>query len=109
VNEAFKKQLETDLTNAWFNLNEFCDYHIVDGVRMRVLFDEHELTKNDQSGKHTEGLYRDLLLVFVPCSDFGPKPRTGRVINLDGKKTYRVADVMTEDGMYRMQLEAYKG
>ncbi len=111
MNDAFKAQLETDLGNVWFNNDEFSDYHTIDGTRMRVLLDKYELGKNDSSTTKvpTEGLYKDMLLIFVPISDFGPKPRTGRTLVLDGKKTYRVSDVIEEDGLYRMQLEAYKG
>ena len=111
MNEAFKAQLEADLGNVWFSNDEFCDYHLVDGVKMHVLFDKYELDKNDTSSTKvaTEGIYTDQLLIFVPCSEFGAKPRTGRTVILDGKKTYRVADVMTEDGLYRMQLEAVRG
>ena len=113
MNEAFKAQLQTDLENVWFNTDEFCDMHTVDGVSMHVLFDKYELDKNDDSTTktkvRTEGIYLDQLLIFVPVSEFGPKPRTGRTIVLDGKKSYRVNDVLTEDGLYRMELEAVRG
>lgn len=111
MNEAFKSQLNADIKNVWFNNDEFCDFHLVDGVEMHVLFDKYELDKNDNSGTKVaqEGIYTDQLLIFVPCDEFGPKPRTGRTIILDAKRSYRVIDVMTEDGLYRMQLEAIRG
>lgn len=113
MNAAFKKQLEADLENVWFNNDEFCDWHLIDGVKMQVLLDKYELEKNNNSATNAasvhEGIYFDQLLIFVPCSEFGPKPRTGRTIVLDDKKPYRITDVMTEDGLYRMQLEAVKG
>ena len=109
MNKAFKAQLETDIFNVFFNNDEFSDYHLIDGKQMHVLFDEYELTKNDQSGKvRPDGVYKDMLLIYVPVAEMGPKPKTGRVLILDGKKTYRVADVMTEDGVYAIQLEAYR-
>ena len=110
MNAAFKGQLEKDIFNVFFNNDEFSDYHLVDGKSMHVLFDEYELKKNDTSDKvATEGIYLDQLLIFVPVDEFGPKPRTGRSIGLDGKKTYRIVDVSTEDMVYRIHLEAIRG
>lgn len=110
MNAAFKGQLEKDIFNVFFNNDEFSDYHLVDGKQMHVLFDEYELTKNDTSDSKVkaDGVYKDLLLIYVPVSELGPKPKTGRVMILDGKKSYRVVDVMTEDGVYAIQLEAYR-
>lgn len=115
MSTPFKEQLAIDIEEVWFNNDEFCDFHLIDGNKMHVLFDKYELEKNDRSdtkaslGKNSDGLYVDNLLIYVPCSEFGAKPRTGRILNVDGKKNYKIIDVLTEDGVFAMQLEAFKG
>lgn len=104
---AFKQQLAADVDAVWFNNDEFCDYHKINGVEMHVLIDSYELEKRKSAAsEHATGIYTDQLIIFVPASEFGPKPRIGVNILLDDRKNYRVLDVQTEDGVYCMELEA---
>lgn len=109
MNREFKAMLQHDINQTFFNLGEFCDYHIVDGKKMRVLVDNLELAKRDPSGvKYSDGLYADTIMIFVPIEDFGARPKIKRVLNIDGKRSYSVENVDEEDGIYVITMEAYQ-
>ena len=109
MNSAFKAILQQDLTNTFFNRDEFSDEHTIDGKKMSVIFDKSELLKRDPSGaKDSDGLYTDSLLILVPVHEFGAKPKIKRVINIDSKRFYSIEDVDTQDGMYLITLEAFQ-
>lgn len=105
---VFKDAIQEDIFSVFLNLDEFADMHTIDGEEMRVIIDSNELIERTaKSGEtHTDGLYKSHILIYVPVEDYGPKPRLGKLLNLDGKKTYVIVDVADEDGIYSMELEA---
>ena len=55
--------------------------------------------------QHMDGIYLNQKLIYVAASDFGPLPKQGSILTLD-KRTYRVADAVSEDGVYSITIEA---
>lgn len=106
---TFKDVAKADIGNVFFNNNEFSDDHTVDGKKMQVIIDNNELIEREQAvvvDQRTDGIYRLHLLIYVPSTQYGPKPRPGKQLNLDGKRIYTITDCIDEDGIYSMTLEA---
>lgn len=104
---AFKEALNRDIQKVWFNTDEFGELHTIDGKEMPVLFDEDELLKRKHEGiKDSDGLYKNKILIFVPVASFGAKPKHGRMLNIDGKRTYKVVEATESGGVYALTLEA---
>ncbi|MDO4495183.1 MAG: hypothetical protein Q4B62_05270 [Clostridiaceae bacterium] len=109
MNDEFKSVIQKDINQTFFNTDEFCDYHTIDGKRMRVLFDNLELSKRYPNGtKNSDGLYTDEMIIFVPIEDYGARPKIKRRLVLDGKRNYSIENVDEEDGMYIFTLEAFQ-
>lgn len=108
MNSEFERIMRRDICSAFLNLNEFGDVHTIDGKEMRVIIDANELIERAaKSGTtHSDGLYRSHILIYIPVEDYGPKPKLGKLLNLDGKRTYQITEVIDEDGIYSMELEA---
>ena len=56
--------------------------------------------------QHADGVYKRRLLLYVAAEDYGPRPKLGKLLLLDGKKRYIITDVTDEDGIYSFELEA---
>ena len=39
MNSEFKSVIHNDLMQTFFNTDEFCDYHTINGKKMRVLLE----------------------------------------------------------------------
>lgn len=106
---TFKDCARNDIGTAFFNNDEFSDLHMVDGKQMHLIIDNNELIERERSivlNQRSDGLYGAQLLIYVPAAEYGPKPRPGKPLNLDGKRLYTIADCTDEDGIYAMTLEA---
>lgn len=109
MSSEFKAILRNDINNTFFNVDEFCEDHTIDGKSMRVHIDDLELAKRDPSGaKDTDGLYKKEILILVPVEDYGARPRKGRPLLLDGKDNYTIENVDEESGVYLFTLGAYR-
>lgn len=109
MNSEFKSVIHNDLMQTFFNTDEFCDYHTINGKKMRVLFDNYELAKRDPSGaKDSDGIYTKTLFILVPVNEYGARPKVNSTIILDEKYNYSIEMVDEEDGMYALTLEAFR-
>lgn len=103
---TFKDALKEDLTDVFFNLDEFADTHTVDGTKMPAIVDEMENIEREKRMKsHMDGIHAREILLYVKASDFGPLPAQGRIIVLDSRK-YTVLDAVDEGGVYSITMEA---
>lgn len=103
---TFKDFAAADVDNVFFNLTEFADKHLVDGVEIVAMVDDMEHIEREKRMKsNMDGVFVRQILLYVKASDFGGLPSYGRIITLDGK-TYRVMDSTDEDGVYTITLEA---
>lgn len=104
---TFKEMASRDIGKVFMVNTEFMDTHIIDGIEMRVIVDANELVEREKgsAGTHTNGLYSAETMIYVPVEDFGRAPKIGSNLMLDGK-SYFVREVINEDGIYSMTLEA---
>lgn len=107
--QSFKDILEADITGVFFNKQEFADDHTIDGKKMNVVVDENELLERDKSriGIQVDGTFKSRRLIFVSREEYGPRPKIGKQLNLDGK-LYSVKDCTEEAGMLAITLEAVR-
>lgn len=111
---TFKDMANEDIGKVFFNNEEFSAYHTVDGKQMHVTIDGNELIERQQATgwnprsnvMRSDGLYAAQLLIYVPAADYGPKPKPGKPLLLDGKRQYIITDCVDEDGIYSITLEA---
>ena len=75
---------------------------------MHVIIDTNELLDRTQGGSttHLDGIYKAHILIYVPVVEYGAKPKIGKLLILDAKKTYVITNVIDEDGIYSLELEA---
>ena len=64
-----------------------------------------QIEREKRFNQNMDGIYTNQRLIYVAASDFGPLPKQGSLLTYDGKK-YRVADAISEDGVYSITLEA---
>lgn len=105
---TLKDIIRDDIEDVFFDLDEFAEMRSVNGKQMTILIDANELTeraKKEKAGRHFDGAYMAGTLIYVKVEEYGPRPKVGSVVILDGKN-YRVADVAEEGGVYSITLEA---
>lgn len=102
----FKDQLQKDLSNVFFNVNEFAQEVIVNGSIIRAVPDEHELQEYNLKAEGEE-LTRGELLFYAPVSDFIEEPFRGMDIHVN-RKAYRILEIGEDAGMYRIILEGHQ-
>lgn len=103
---SFKDIIEDDVHGVFMNPQEFSKMHNVNGVEMAVQIDSNEqIEREKRFNQHMDGIYLNQKLIYVAASDFGPLPKQGSILTLD-KRTYRVADAVSEDGVYSITIEA---
>ena len=105
---TFKELVQADIFGTFLNADEFADEHSIDGRPMKVVLDGNELIERTVASgvKHADGVYKRRLLLYVAAEDYGPRPKLGKLLLLDGKKRYIITDVTDEDGIYSFELEA---
>jgi hypothetical protein len=102
----FKAIIHDDIHRTFLNLLEFSDIHNVNGKDMPVQMDSNEqIEREKRFNQNMDGIYLTQKLIYVSACDYGPLPKQGSMITLDGRK-YRVADAIDEYGVYSITLEA---
>ena len=105
---AFKDIIARDVHQTFLNIDEFSDTHKVNGKEMAVQIDTNEqIEREKRMNQNADGIYMNQKLIYVAASEFGPMPKQGAILNLDGK-IYRVADAVDEYGIYSITIEANK-
>lgn len=103
---TFKEIIADDVHRTFLNIEEFSDIHTVNGKEMPVQVDTNEqIEREKRMSQNVDGVYMNQKLIYVAASDFGPMPKQGSILNLDGK-VYRVADAVDEYGVYSITIEA---
>lgn len=103
---TFKETIRADIDNVFMNADEFAAEHTVNGKKMAIIIDNNELIERAKSIKsNMDGIYVKTTLIYVKAKDFGPLPKVGGALNLDGK-IFKVTDATNEDGLYSLHLEA---
>lgn len=102
---SFKEQLEKDSENTFFNLNEFAEFHDVDGEKIPVVVDNETLLQLDL-GKtvETDGIFQDNKMFFVQKKYMPDQPVIDQIMEFDGEP-YRVGNVLEDFGGYTIILK----
>lgn len=103
---GFKDIIASDIHNTFINTDEFSDMHTVNGARIPVQVDENEqIEREKRFNQNMDGLYTNQKLIYVAADEYGPLPKQGSLVTMDGRK-YSVADAIDEGGVYSITLEA---
>lgn len=106
---TFKDIIKSDVKNIFLNTDEFSEMHTVNGKPMAVQIDNNEqIEREKRYNQHMDGIYVKQILMYVSAEDYGPLPKQGTSVSLDGR-AYRVEDAISEDGVYSITLEANRG
>jgi len=105
----FKDVIANDIETTFMNLDEFNNWHFVNGKKMNVLFDTNELIDRQKRyqynlSKYSDGMYLTQILIYVKAEDMdNVPPKIGSLLNFDDKD-YVVSDVADEMGLYSIEL-----
>ena len=103
---SFKDVIASDVHDTFMNAEEFSEMHMINGVEMPVQVDSNEqIEREKRFNQHMDGIYKNQKLIYVSATDYGPMPKQGTLIKFDGRP-YKVADAISEDGIYSLTLEA---
>jgi hypothetical protein len=103
---TFKEIISDDIHTVFLNIEEFSDMHTINGVEMPCQLDENEqIEREKRFNQHMDGVYTNQRLIYVAASDYGPLPKQGSLLTMDGRK-FRVVDAIDEGGVYSITLEA---
>lgn len=103
---SFKEILQGDVKGVFLNSLEFGEEHLVNGESMVISLDDVENIEREKRMKsNMDGIYARQILFYVASEDFGPLPKQGGLVDLDGKK-YIVMDATDECGIYAITMEA---
>ena len=103
---TFKEIIARDVAEVFLNTEEFSDVHLVNGKEMAVLIDSNEqIEREKRMNQNMDGIFKNEKLIYVSAAEFGPLPKQGSILNLDGR-IYRVDDAIHEDGVYSITIGA---
>ena len=103
---TFKEIIASDVKNVFLNVDEFSETHSVNGVDMAVQIDSNEqIEREKRMNQHMDGIYKNEKLIYVAAADFGPMPKQGSILRLDGQIS-KVEDAIHEDGVYSITIGA---
>jgi hypothetical protein len=111
---TFKDCVARDVDLAFFNGSEHAETHKVDGKDCLVVVEEEDVRTHSahwEAGAKQNfdtGLYDSHTILYIRMDDYGPKPKIGKQLVLDGgtntKRTYTINHCAEEAGIYRMTL-----
>lgn len=103
---TFKEIIARDVAEVFLNTEEFSDVHLVNGKEMAVQIDSNEqIEREKRMNQNVDGIFKNEKLIYVSAAEFGPLPKQGSILNLDGR-IYRVDDAIHEDGVYSITIGA---
>ena len=112
---TFKDCAAVEISAAFFNQDEHAEWHKVDGKNALIIIEEDDMRRYNahwewgSKGKMDDGLYLAHYMLYIKVEDYGPKPKTGKTLVLDGgektQRTFRILQCREEQGVYRMTLE----
>jgi len=103
---AFKDIIRGDIHQTFLNIEEFSDVHVINGVEMPCQMDEIEqIEREKRFNQNMDGVFVQQRLIYVAASDYGPLPKQGQIITVDGRR-YTCEDAVDEYGVYSITLEA---
>lgn len=101
---AFKSALRDDL-DVFINVEEFADEHVINGVTVKAVFDSSVANRFQEA--QIQGVFQATSVVYLRQGDLDPLPQIDADITIDGLH-FRVKDVVVEQGVDILTLEAYE-
>lgn len=102
----FKDMVREDIRDIFLDLDMFGEKHKLNGKEMLVIVDGNELIEREKRVRNADmGLHDQQFLIYVAAEDFGKRLVPGKDLKFDGK-VYEITDVVDEQGIYSISLEA---
>lgn len=98
----FKETVQSDLSDVFFNTDEFAEFHNIGGRDLLIIPDSDML--EERKIKSAYGTYQGDILFHIRKAEFGTKPAIGQVLSYDGDKRYRVSSCEETDGIFTITL-----
>lgn len=98
---GFKDDLKNDLNEVFFNPEEYCEPHIINGKKIKCIFDDNKL--REKQGGAALAIAESSVMLFVQTSEIGAKQPAGSPLIIDGK-TYFVDEWDEDAGMSTVTL-----
>lgn len=113
---TFKDCAQHEIFSTFLNATEHAEVHDVDDIKdVTVIFEDNRVKKHSahwEGGAKQNfdtGLYETLRIMYISVKDYGPKPKSGKLLVLDkGKKeqrTFAIRLCEEEDGLYRITMD----
>jgi hypothetical protein len=84
---SFKEQIQKDLTSVFLNLDEFAEFHRVEGQRIPVVIDEDVQNRLAKVGDNRiHGMIEADMVLMAKESDLPKSLEPGRLLNIDGRE-----------------------
>lgn len=104
--KTFKDFANEDISEVFFNFDEFAETHNIDGVDMVAIIDSDVLKiRSNYKQDQYDGVYKGELAVFVRETDINERPVFGQRLRLNGK-LYLVVECTEDMGVLEIVLEA---
>ena len=103
---SFKDHVARDITNTFFNVDEFSDEVTIDGHTCVVQIDSERLI--ERSEKEYEGITQGLVLYYIPVTECPNTPKVGNTQTFN-KKLHRIDSVAENDGVYEIVINQNRG
>lgn len=103
-----REQIALDISNVFFNPDEFTDAVNIDGQNKLVIIDDEALKARAE--KEYGGITTGMILYFIPVASYGPnKPEIGAAQKFN-KQLMWIQDVKGENsGVYEIILNQNRG
>lgn len=91
------------------NVDEFADMRTINNKAMRAVVDQN-LNKerfDKTNSNYVDGVFLDVVVVYVAASDFGPKPIVGEILKVDTDH-YFVTHCAEVGGIFEITAEGNK-
>ena len=98
---TFKDHAERDLEDgaAWFNPDEFADFHIVNGAKVLCVIVKKGAQAYSPATRITENVRDGSMLLCIRKRDFATSPAPDQPIFVDGKE-YCIRNILTKTGIF---------
>lgn len=108
---TLKEQIGLDIDAVFLNILEFAEVHTIGEKEILCVLDEEGAEtrsahwEGGSKQSFDDGIYKTVATLYVKVEDYGPMPKAGGAVILDGKRIYTVSNCTKQGGMYVIGLE----
>lgn len=102
----FKAAVQNDIKSVFLNLEEYGEWHTLNGKEIRCLIDKNLIQDlgGSRGASQIVGVFTNMQTIYVDSSDM-PTPVEGEILRVDGS-LHLVKSVSEEGGMLVIVAEA---